>query len=141
MQDVDRIHDVEGLAQPPRAQRLRVQAKADGLVPRPQHPNGIVAPLRWSRHVRQKSPVRPAESQLAVRLSYHLKSFLVNGTVMPPTQHCEVRESGRPTLGPVTDVMPLAERDSAPRKPAPAVAMVQRAPDRRRNRPRPRADF
>jgi hypothetical protein len=65
----------------------------------------------------------------------------VDGAVMTPAEHREVRERGGSALGPVTDVMALAERQIAAREPAPAVAVVQRAPDGRRNRPRPRADF
>ena len=44
-------------------------------------------------------------------------------------------------MGPVTEVMALAERQVAARKPAAAVAEVQRAPQRRWNGPRPSADF
>ena len=42
---------------------------------------------------------------------------------------------------PVADVMALADRHAAARESAATVAMVQRAPYRRGNGPRPRADF
>ena len=54
-------------------------------------------------------------------------------------EHREVRERGGPALGPVTNVMALAERQAAPWKPAAAVAMVQRAAERWGNGPRPGA--
>jgi hypothetical protein len=38
------------------------------------------------------------------------KAFLVNRAMMPATQQDEVRECGRPALGPVLDVMSLTER-------------------------------
>src|SRR5712691_1116073 len=61
--------------------------------------------------------------------------------MVAPTQHREVRERGGAAVGPVADVMALAERHSAAWKAAAAVAMVERAPYRRRNRPRSGADF
>src|ERR1700694_5860995 len=56
-------------------------------------------------------------------------------------QHREVRERGGTALGPVADVMALAERHSAAWKATAVVAMVERTPYRGWNRPGSRADF
>ena len=57
--------------------------------------------------------VRPAvgatESQLAVGLSLDLIAVFVDRTVMPTTQHREVRQSRGASVSPVADVMTLAE--------------------------------
>ena len=45
------------------------------------------------------------------------------------------------SIGPVTDVMSLAEANPAARKAAATVAMVERAPDRRRDRAGPGRDL
>src|SRR6266542_5167435 len=60
---------------------------------------------------------------------------------MATTQHREVRERRRPTVGPVAYVMALAELDSTAGKAATAVAVMQGAAQRGWNRARPRADF
>jgi hypothetical protein len=46
-----------------------------------------------------------------------------------------------PPLSPVADVMTLTERNAAAREPAASVAVMQRAPERRWDGPRPRFDF
>src|SRR5437763_4871120 len=61
--------------------------------------------------------------------------------MVAPAQHREVRERGRPSLGPVPDVMALAEAPSAAREATPTVPMMERAAYSRRNRTRPRGDF
>jgi hypothetical protein len=43
-------------------------------------------------------------------VSFHLVRLLVDGAVMAPAEHREVRQCGGPALGPVADVMTLAER-------------------------------
>ena len=141
MQDADRPAHVNALSQPARARRPRVQVKPSRLVPRSERPDGIVGDRRRGRDIGQRSPVRSPEPQLAVGLLFHLVSLLVDGAVMAPAEHHEVRKRGRPALGPVMDVMALAERQAAAREPAAAVAVVQRAPERRGNGPRPGADF
>src|SRR5438552_17497869 len=68
-------------------------------------------------------------------------SVLVDGAMMASTERGEVGEGGGPALRPAANVMALDERHAAAGEPTAAVAMVQRAPKGRRNRPRPRADF
>jgi hypothetical protein len=79
------------------------------------------------RHIWEKATVRPPESKRSVRLSIHVISLLVYRTVVPATQHREVGEGGGAAIGPVTDVMALAERQPAAGEAAPAVAMMERA--------------
>ena len=74
------------------------------------------------------------ELQLAVRLSSQLIAVLVNGAMMPTTEQGQIRERGGPALGPVTDVMALAESHSAAREATAAVSVMERPPERRRNR-------
>jgi hypothetical protein len=61
---------------------------------------------------------------LAIGLSFHLISLLVDRVVMAPAEHREVRERGGSAVSPVTDVMPLAERQVAARKAATTVAVM-----------------
>jgi hypothetical protein len=103
-----------------------MQVKAFGLVPRPEHMHSIAGDLRRWRHFGEKSAVRAPEPQHAVRLPIELVTLLVNGAVVAATEHGEIRERGRAPVGPVTDVMALAEADPAVRETAAAVAMVQR---------------
>ena len=51
------------------------------------------------------------ERQLAVRLSIDLVALLVDRAVVPATEHGEVRQRRGAAVGPVTDVMALAEPD------------------------------
>jgi len=54
--------------------------------------------------------------------------------MMPTTEQGQIRERGGPALGPVTDVMALAESHSAAREATAAVSVMERPPERRRNR-------
>jgi len=72
--------------------------------------------------------VRAAELKLAVGLSIELVALLMDRAVVPATQQGEIRERSRASLGPVTDVMTLAEPDPAAREAAAAVTVVQRTP-------------
>jgi hypothetical protein len=65
----------------------------------------------------------------------------MDGSVMSPTQHGKVRERRRPAMRPMTYVMTLAKPNSTAREAAAAIAVVQRAPQRGRNRAGPRAHF
>jgi hypothetical protein len=141
IQDVDRPAHVEAFAQPTRARRPRVQAEPGGFVPRSEHVDRIFGDCGRRRDVGQRSSIRSPEPQLAVGLSFDLISLLVDRAVVAPAEHREIRERGGSALGPVTDMMALAERQAAAREPAAAVAMVKRAPQRRGNGPRPGPDF
>ena len=110
VQDVDRPAHVEPLPQPARARRLRIEVKTGRFIPRPERAHGIFWNRRWTRDHRNRSSVRSLESQLAVGLAFHLVALLVDSAVMTPAEHREVRERGGAAVGPVTDVMALAER-------------------------------
>src|SRR5439155_972062 len=75
---------------------------------------------------RAGAPVRTPEVELAVRLSIHLVALLVDRALVPATEQREVRERGRAAVRPVTDVMPLAEREAAAGKAAAPVPVVER---------------
>ena len=69
-----------------------------------------------------------AKLQLAILASLDLKAFLVNGAVVAATQKDEVGQRVRAALGPVLDVMSLAEGQIAAREAAPVVSIGERAP-------------
>ena len=60
---------------------------------------------------------------------------------MPATEQGKVRQRGRAPVGPVAEVMPLGEAESAPREAAALVPMVERPPQGGRNRPCPSPDL
>jgi len=74
-------------------------------------------------------------------LSIDLIALLVDRAVVPATEQREVRERGWAALRPVTDVMPLAEPEPAAREAATLVPVMERAPQRRGNRPGPGPDL
>jgi hypothetical protein len=61
--------------------------------------------------------------------------------MMAPTQESEIRQRRGSAACPVADVMPLNERPAAARESTTTVAVMERAPKRGRNGPRPRADL
>ena len=103
-----------------------MQDKPLGLVPGPEDPHGIIENLRRTRHLGQQPAVRALKAQLSVRSSLHLKALLVDGAMVPTTEEREIRERRGAAVGPVTDVMPLAESHSAPREAAAAVPVMER---------------
>ena len=93
---------------------------------REQDFHGIAGHFRSSRDLRQQAAVRTAEPKLTIGLPIDLVPLLVNGAMVTTTEHGEVRERRRAALRPVTDVMPLAEADSAARKATTAVSVMER---------------
>ena len=93
------------------------------------------------RHLGQRATIGLAELERPVWGSIDLVALLVDGAVMATAEQGEVRECGRAALRPVTEMMPLGEASVAARKPAISVSSVKRSAQRRRNRPRPGADF
>ena len=88
-----------------------------------------------------RSAIRPPEPQLAVRVSIDLEALLVYRAVVSPAQEHQVRERRWTTLRPVMDVVTLPKTYATPREAAAAVAVVEGAPQSRRDRPRTGADF
>src|SRR2546429_6061661 len=109
-------------------------------MPRPERRDRIGGQRDRRRDVGQEAAVRPPEPERAVGLWIDAIALLVDRAVVPATEQREVGERGGAALCPVADVMPLAHRQPAAREAAAAVAMVKRAPQRRRNRPRAGAD-
>jgi hypothetical protein len=93
------------------------------------------------RDVGEQLAVRSPELKRAVGLSLDLIALLVHRAVMAATEHREVRQRGRAALRPMLEVMALPERQSAARETATLVAVVERAPQCRWNRPRPGPDL
>ena len=141
VQHVDRPDDIQAFPEPARARRPRVESKSQRFVPRPQSRDRIRGQRDRRRDVGQQAAVRPPEPERAVGLGIDAIALLVDRAVVSATEEREVGERGRAALRPVADVMPLAQRQPAAREAAAAVAMVKRAPQRRRNRPRPRPDL
>jgi len=106
-----------------------------------QRVHGIARYRGRRRDLRQDLTVRATEAKLAIGLSSELIAFFVNGAVMPATEQGEIRKRGGSAIGPVTDVMTLAEANPAAREATGAVAMVERAPCRGWDRARTRCDL
>jgi len=68
------------------------------------------------------------ESQLSIDLSLDRVALLVNRAVMSATQHREIPQRRRAAMGPVPDVMGLAEADAAAREATAPVSMLERPP-------------
>ncbi len=128
MQDIDRPPHVQRLAQPLGDRGPRMQVKPVGLVPRSEDFNRIAGHLGWRRHFGERSAVRATEPELAIRLSLELVPLLVHRAVVAATEQREIREGRRAAMGPVPDVMALAEPDPAAREAAAAVSVVEGPP-------------
>jgi hypothetical protein len=102
-----------------------MQAKPGCFVPRSKNLDGIARDLASRRNVGHEVAVRTVESQLAVGPSLHLVTVLVHRTVVARAEQGEIRECGGATLGPVADVMALAEPEPAAREATAAVAVVE----------------
>jgi len=87
---------------------------------------GITIHFRSTRDLEQQPAVRAAEPKLAIGLSIDLITLLVHGSVVPTTEHGQIRERSRATLGPVTDVMALSESNPAAREATAPISVVQR---------------
>jgi len=128
MQHVDGVADVKALAQPSRGRGVRVHHEPFRFVPRSDRLQGIAghAGRRWD--VGDHAAVGTPELQLAVRLALDLVTLLVDGAVVPATEQRQVRERRRAALGPVTDVMALAEPNATAGETTATVAVVEGSP-------------
>jgi len=107
----------------------------------PQHVHRIASQHGGIGDIGDARAIWAMEYQHTVGLSFDLIALLMHRAVMPPTQHREVRQCRRAAARPVADVMPLADTHSTAWEATPAVSMVKRAPERRRNRPSTRSDL
>src|SRR5204863_7804262 len=81
------------------------------------------------------------ECQRAVGLSFDLITLLMHRAVMPATEHRQIRQRRRTAARPVVDVMALGDTHATARESTPAVSMLKRSSERRRNRPGTRSDL
>jgi hypothetical protein len=141
MQNVDRVAQVQPLAKPLRTRRPRPQMEAVRRVPDAHRLDRIEGKQRRRRHRGQRPPVGPAELEVAVGSARHLVALLVHRPVMAAAEEYEVRQRRGAARGPVLHVMALYNPGVAAREAARRVPMEQGAPERRRDRPRPRPDL
>ena len=140
MQHADRPAQIQALPEPARARRPCVETEPLRVMLLTERLDRIGRHRGRPRDLGQGPAIRPAEPERAVGLSIHLIALLVDRAMVSATEQRKVRERGRAPLGPVMEVMPLAERDGAAREATGLVPVVERAPQRRRNRPGPRPD-
>src|SRR5262249_41223191 len=76
--------------------------------------------------------------QLTILVFLDGEALLMYRAMVASTHQDEIRHRGGTAVSPVTDVVTLPEPHSAAREAAAAVAMTERPPQRRRNRPRAR---
>ena len=128
MQYVDRIAHVQALPQPQWHRRVRVEGESIPFVPRSDGRHEIPKQLGRRRDLGDQPAVGAPELKLAVRLTPDLVALLVDRAMVPATEQREVRERGRAALGPMMEVMALAEPDAAAREATAAVPVVERSP-------------
>src|SRR5215813_12934614 len=141
MQDADGIAEVQAFSQPLRCRGPRVEVQAICFIPRADHRHWIAPQLWTTWNVGDDLAVRPTEAKLAIGLSLDVITLLVNGAMVATTEQGEVGERGGAAVGPVLDVMALAEASPTAGKTTAAVPVVECSADRRRNRAGPRADL
>ena len=141
VEHIDRPADIEGLPQPARHRGPRVETEALSFVSCSHALHRIAGHARRRRDIRQGPAIRTTELKLAVRPPIDLITLLMDGAMMPAAQQGEVRERGRASLGPMTDVVALADAHCAAREAAAPVTVEQRPPDRRGNGPGTSCDF
>ena len=103
-----------------------MQVEPGRLMPGAQDARRIVTDVGRRRHLGQRPTIRPSELQLAVRLTLDLEALFVDRAVVSAADEGEVGQRRGPALGPVPDVMALADAHPAPREATAAVAMLQR---------------
>jgi hypothetical protein len=123
MEHVDRVADVEALPLPHWRRGARAHDDPGLVVEHFHNACGIRQHLRRARDVRHDATIRTAKAKLTIGLSIDLITLLVDGAVMAAAEQYEVRECRRATLGPMSDVVGLAEVPVATREAAAAVAM------------------
>jgi hypothetical protein len=125
MQDIDGPAHIERLPEPAGECRARVEAQAHLVVTRAQHRDGILAHGRRRRYLGKRPAIRSPEPEDPVGPARDLIALLVNGAMMPTAQKGEVRQRGGPALGPVLEMMPLAEADTTAREAAALIPVLQ----------------
>src|SRR4030095_15740269 len=130
MEHVDRIANVETLAQPGGSGGPWAHRDAGRIVVNLQRARGIGWRRRRTRYIGHDPTIRAAKSQLTVRHALDAIAFLVDRAVMTAAEQHQIRQCRRAAVGPVTDVMRLAEAPVAAREATAAVAIEERASQR-----------
>jgi len=109
MQDIERVTQIQALAQPGRARRPRMQVEPLCVVLRPERLDRIGGHRGRRRNVGDEQAIRAPELQRAVGLSLDLIALLVHRAVMPATEQREIRQRGRAPVRPMMEVMTLPD--------------------------------
>jgi hypothetical protein len=124
MQDVNRVVDIEPLAEPLRLRTAQIHPYPLLLVLRAKVFHGILGRRGWWWNVVDRLAIRPPEPQLTVRVSIDLEPFLMHRAMVSPTQQHQVRERRGSTSRPVMDVVALTETYATAWEAAATVAVV-----------------
>ena len=127
MEHIDRIANVETLTLPGWRRGPWVHRRCRLLVVRPYRSDRIGRRSRRTRHLGHDPTIRAAKFQLAIGHALDAIALFVDGAMMTPAEQHEIRQRRRAAVGPVTDVMRLAEAPVAAREATTAVAIEERA--------------
>ena len=127
MQHVDRPAQIQAFAEPVGVGRARADAKAVGVVTRPEDRDGISGACSGGRHLRERAAVGSPELERPVRPARDVETLFVYGTMMPAAEQREIGELRRAALRPVVEMMSLNDSHAAPGKAAGPVSMQERA--------------
>ena len=105
-----------------------MDAQPRRVVPRAENVERITAHRGRRRDIGQGPSIRPPELERAIGLSFDLVALLVDRAVVPAAERGEVRQGRGASLGPVANVMALAEPPAAAGEATAAVAMVKCPP-------------
>jgi hypothetical protein len=127
MQHVDRIGEVQSLAEPAGLRGVRVDVYSLRVVLTSE----VFGRIDWLRigwrHRREKLAVWSAEPELTVELPGHLIALLVDRTMMSAAEQGQIRERRGSAMRPVLDVVPLTESHATTREAAAVISVVKRA--------------
>ena len=127
MQHVDRIGEVQSLAEPAGLRGVRVDVYSLRVVLTSE----VLGRIDWHRigwrHRREKLAVWSAEPELTVELPGHLIALLVDRTMMSAAEQGQIRERRGSAMRPVLDVVPLTESHATTPEAAAVISVVKRA--------------
>ena len=125
MQHADGPAHVQALPKPPGESCARVKAEPLSLVPRAEGRHRIGGHSNRWWHVGERPAIRSPELEGPVGPTLDLVALLVHRAMVPATEQGEIRQRGWAAVGPMPEMMPLGEAQSAPRETAALVPMVE----------------
>ena len=140
MEHIDRIANVETLALPGWSGGPWVHRDPGRIVVHPHRAHGVGWRRRRTRHIGHDPTIRVVKSQLTIGRALDPIAFVVDRAMMTPAEQHQIRLCRRAAVGPVADVMRLAEAPVAAREATAAIAIEERPSQRRRDRARLGAD-